>query len=169
MHIWLSRVLGSFAESINLSYLFKIVLIFCQIFLSSLVYPKCYKFLSNTLELLGTPQVLQAFCCHFEVFLLEIGMSRFPIASSFSCSVLSITGDTAKYLDFIIFCRSCTLYPHVTIPSCCHQWPTGLVLTKMEYWQIENVTKSFQKVLPYIISSFVFSPHEAFQIPMSSN
>src|SRR3954468_22017477 len=90
---------------------------FYQNLLSSLVHPKYFKFLSKSLELLGkspsassfypnllsslvNPQVLQAFCCHLKVFLFEIGMSRFPIASSFSCSVLSITGDTAKYLEF---------------------------------------------------------------------
>ena len=123
--------------------------------------PKCIKLNKISLNSLVPPSASSFYIRSWNV---EISHS-----SNFSCSVLSITADTAKYLDFIIFCRRSTLYPHVTIPSCCHQWPTGLVLTKMEYWQIENVTKSFQKVLPYIIASFVFSPHESFQIPMSGN
>src|SRR3954465_12444407 len=61
-------------------------------------------------------------------------------------------------IDTVTSGRRSTLYPHDTIPSCCHQWPTGLVLTKMEYWQTESVTKSFQKVLPYIIASLSSAP-----------
>ena len=94
MHIWLSRVLGSFAESIIvLSYLFQ----------------NSFVLLSNLSELLGNLQVLQVSCCHFQVLFLEIGMSRFPIASGVSCSVLSITGDTAKYLDFYLLQKLYTL------------------------------------------------------------
>ena len=63
LHAYLAKWgLGSFAESnIVLSYLFKIVLIFCQIFLNSLVHPKCFKSFVDT----------------FKFYLLEIGMSRF--------------------------------------------------------------------------------------------
>src|SRR3954470_17285746 len=50
LHAYLAKwCLGSFAESNNLSYLFKVVLIFCQIFLSSLVHPKCFRSLSKSL------------------------------------------------------------------------------------------------------------------------
>ena len=107
MHIWLNRVLRLICRK--------------QYFILS--FQNSFDLLSNLSELLGIHQVLQVSCCHFQVLLLEIEMSRFPIASGLSCSVLSITGDTAKYLDFIIFCRSSTLYPHVTISSFCHQWP----------------------------------------------
>ena len=107
--------------------------------------------LQNLFEFLGRHTRASSF--YIRSWNVEISHS-----SNFSCSVLSITGDTAKYLDFIYFCRRSTLYPHVTIPSFCHQWPTGLVLTKMEYWQIENVTKSFQKVLPYTIASLSSAP-----------
>src|SRR3954466_8758032 len=118
--------------------------------LSTLVNPKCNKLYQISLNSLVPPSASSFYIRNWNV---EISHG-----SNFSCSVLSITGDTAKYLDFIYFCRRSTLYPHDTIPSCCHQWPTGLVLTKMEYWQTESVTKSFQKVLPYIIASLSSAP-----------
>ena len=115
----------------NLSYLFKMVLVLCQISfskslvllgkfpsvqvlvknpLSSLVTPSASSFIKIS-ELLGTPKCIKFYqnllsslvppsASSLKSFLLEIRMSRFPIASNFSCSVLSITGDTAKYLDF---------------------------------------------------------------------
>ena len=124
-------------------------------------------FSSKSLEFLGKPKYIKLNKISLNSLVPPSASSFFYLrswnveishSSNFSCSILSITGDTAKYLDFIIFCRRSTLYPHVTIPSFCHQWPTGLVLTKMEYWQIENVTKSFQRVLPYTIASLSSAP-----------
>src|SRR3954469_3325714 len=125
--------------------------------LCTLVTPSATSFIKVSLNSLVPPSASSFYIRSWNV---DISHS-----SNFSCSVLSITGDTAKYLDFINFCRRSTLYPHDTIPSCSHQWPTGLVLTKMEYWQIENVTKSFQEVLPYIIASLSSVPMKPSRSP----
>src|SRR3954462_12387048 len=46
---------------------------------------------------------------------------------------------------------------------------SGLALTKMEYWQIENVTKSFQRVLPYTIASLPLAPMKHSRSPCPVN
>src|SRR4051812_5543874 len=94
--------------------------------------PKCIKFLSKSHESLGNPQVHHALehlgipkcnklskislnslvppsasCFYIRSWNVEISHS-----SNFSCSVLSITGDTAKYLDFVLL-----LQKEYTLPT----------------------------------------------------
>ena len=104
---------------------------FYQNLMSSLVTPSTSSVKQKSLEHLGNPKcnklnkislnsLVPPSASSFYIRSWNVEISH---GSNFSCSVLSITGDTAKYLDFIIFCRSCTLYPHDTLSSCCHQWP----------------------------------------------
>ena len=48
---------------------------------------------------------------HPSNFIKKLGWGDLCICALLSSLKLSVTGDTAKYLDFTL-CRGCTIYPH---------------------------------------------------------